>query len=75
MNFPIQYRITTWKNYDDTWSFVISKYMHVTFKRSKRQGWHGCGFVRTAHDNRRFANRAEALACAQFARRELEDRK
>lgn len=63
----IQYHIQTWQeSYGERrWHFIIKKYRRVIFKRSKREGWRGEGFVRTEHGDMTFATRPEALACAQ----------
>ena len=70
----IQYRIATLPNYRGEWAFVIKKYMRVTFKRSKREGWHCQGFVALDCPSDRFETRAAALAAAKAAKAKLEAR-
>ena len=69
----VRYRIRTGQSYGE-WTFVLLKYVQVTFKRSKRVGWRWMGLVKTAHDNERFSTREEALACARAMRKELVNR-
>jgi hypothetical protein len=64
----VRYSIMVWEgsySAKGTWSFQITKSKRVIFKRSKREGWRGLGFVRCNVSNQKFASRAEALAAAK----------
>ena len=72
----IRYSISTWQDtYNKRWYFIIRKAMRVTFKRSKREGWRGLGFVAlTMEPSPGFDTRPEALAAGKAAKSQLEAR-